>query len=52
MILGGGGKAEKSYLYAIDLAEAIYLVIKKVEMGKFIILVQTNLLQLRKLLKE
>ena len=32
--LHGGGKAEKSYMHAIDLAEAIYLVIKKGKDGE------------------
>ena len=32
--LHGGGKAEKSYIHARDLAEAIYLVVKKGKMGE------------------
>jgi dTDP-glucose 4,6-dehydratase len=32
--LHGGGKAEKSYIHAKDLAEAIYLVVKKGKMGE------------------
>lgn len=45
--LHGGGKAEKSYIHAKDLAEAIYLVVKKVKWVKYIMSVLKNLFLLK-----